>query len=144
MDGVQYYSGAINLGGITVNANNFTAVYIGYFVPKISGTYQFCDLFADNRDDFYIGSTSAFPCGNPSDASTPRNAAFTLENPYGSATNGRAVCVNITMAAGYAYPLGNVYGQKGLPAENQFKVSGPGLGTNVTDLTGFISSDSCS
>jgi hypothetical protein len=141
--GRNYYTNyQQNIGGISVDPNNFTLVATGYFVPQTSGTYQFCDLYADNRDDFYIGSTTAFPCGDPSDASTPRNAGVTLENWFGTST-GRPICVNINMVAGYSYPLRNVFGNNGVPYQNTFQVSGPGLGTNVTSLSGFISPDSC-
>ncbi|KEQ84695.1 hypothetical protein M438DRAFT_334557 [Aureobasidium pullulans EXF-150] len=143
VNGRNYYENyQQNIGGISVDPNNFTLVSTGYFVPQTSGSYQFCDRYADNRDDFYVGSSSAFPCGDSSDASTPRNAAYTIEYWFGTGT-GKVTCVNITMVAGFSYPLRNVFGNNGVPFESQFTASGPGLGTNVTDLTGFIAPDSC-
>ncbi|KAF1351784.1 hypothetical protein BDV97DRAFT_293545, partial [Delphinella strobiligena] len=143
-NGVPYYADTTKTyAGITFNPNNYTLVFTGYFVPQTTGNYQFCDLNADNRDVFYLGSTTAFACGNSSNSATPANADPFIEFWWGSSNYGSAVCRNATLTAGYYYPLRSVYGNDGLPDGLNFRISGPGLGTNVTDLSGFIAPSTC-
>ncbi|CAD0092382.1 unnamed protein product [Aureobasidium mustum] len=130
-------------GGFEYNPNNFTFVYTGYFVPQQSGSYQFCLDGADNEQAFYIGSNAAFPCGDSSNAATPRGAEPYERYWFASSEYGTADCRNMTLTAGFYYPIRVVYGNDGLPASSQFQVSGPGLGTNMIDLSGYVAPPSC-
>ncbi|KAH0339611.1 hypothetical protein KCU81_g7203, partial [Aureobasidium melanogenum] len=142
---IYYYPDAVGTyAGFDFNPNNFTIVWTGYFAPQVSGSYQFCMNYADNRQAFYIGSDNAFPCGDSANAATPTNATAFQDYWFDNPTLFLSVCQNMTLTAGFYYPIRAVYGNNGLPASSNFTVSGPGLGTNVTDLSGLIAPATCS
>lgn len=145
-DGIKtsYYNDTRAMyGGFEYNPNNFSFVWTGYFVPEHSGSYQFCLDYADNEQAFYIGSDTAFPYGDSSNAAIPRGADIYERYWFGSSDYNQFVCKNMTLTAGFYYPIRAVYGNDGLPAQSTFQVSGPGLGTNVTDLSGYVAPPTC-
>ncbi|KAK5999458.1 hypothetical protein QM012_005459 [Aureobasidium pullulans] len=74
-DLLYYYPDDVSrYGGSDFNTNNFTFVWTGYFAHRESRSYQFCLTYAGNRQAFYIGNDAAFPCGDSSNAATPRGA----------------------------------------------------------------------
>ncbi|KAH0334419.1 hypothetical protein KCU81_g9464, partial [Aureobasidium melanogenum] len=108
---IPYYADTTAMyGGFEYNPNNFTFVWTGYFVPQQSGSYQFCLDYADNEQAFYIGSDTAFPCGDSSNAATPRNAQAYERYWFASSDYNQAVCKNMTLTAGFYYPIRAVYG----------------------------------
>lgn len=125
-------------GGITYNANNFTLVWTGYFVPKQSGSYEFCTN-ADNRDSFFLGSDNAFPCGSPSQISKSNKPI--VESWYGAGEQGQK-CKSVPLVEGYYYPLRSVYGNWGLPLGLDFTVKPPGGSASKTIQDG-LAQDSC-
>lgn len=124
--------------GITYDANNFTLVFTGYFEPPQTGDYQFC-FDADNEDNVYIGSTVAFPCGDPSAA--PAGASPTVQSYY-SFSNPNNQCATIALVAGVFYPFRQVYGNYGVPSSLVASVEYPD-GTTTSDLTGYLYPASC-
>ncbi|KAH0169261.1 hypothetical protein KCU67_g3145, partial [Aureobasidium melanogenum] len=142
---IYYFPNAVgSYGGFDLDPNNFTIVWTGYFAPQESGSYQFCMNYADNRQAFFIGSDSAFPCGDSSNAATPTGATPLQDYWFYNPSLFLSVCQNMTLTAGFYYPVRAVYGNNGLPASSDFTVSGPGLGTNVTDLSGLVAPATCS
>ncbi|KAG7080943.1 PA14 domain-containing protein [Colletotrichum scovillei] len=89
------------VAGLTVDANNFTALYTGYFQPTVSGLWTICQS-ADDVSYLYLGSGSAFSCGNPSDqGGTALSSSFSYA----------PVCRTRTLVAGLLYPYREVFGQ---------------------------------
>ncbi|TPX08099.1 uncharacterized protein E0L32_010166 [Thyridium curvatum] len=137
----QYHPGLTkSYGGMTFNANNFTILFTGYFVPNVSGTYQFCTS-ADNRNELYIGSDSAFPCGDASNGATPRGAASF--DSYWFGRDNAEKCASVQMEAGFYYPLRSVYGNWGTPSSMQINIRGPNDNSASTDVAGRVSPNSC-
>ncbi|KAK1657373.1 hypothetical protein BDP55DRAFT_567340, partial [Colletotrichum godetiae] len=127
---------------ITYNANNFTLVFTGYFRPDQTGTFTFCYApDADNRDVLYLGSTSAFPCGQPSNAATPRGATPLAQ--YWFAASGNTGCVSTNLVAGFFYPIRSVFGNWGTPSSLSLVYTGPGRTTNSSDISGLGYAESC-
>ncbi|VUC32572.1 unnamed protein product [Clonostachys rosea] len=92
---------------LTVDSNNFTIEYTGYFEPQASGEYTVCTN-ADDISNLYIDSGSDVDCsgGGPFvgdfHVSTERASG-------GGDTN--QVCRTTTLVAGYLYPFREVWGQ---------------------------------
>lgn len=125
-------------GGITYDANLFTLVWTGYFVPQQSGSYEFC-TDADNRDDFFLGSDNAFPCGSPSEISKSNKP---LVESWYKPGGGDKQCKSVSLVAGYYYPLRSVYGNWGLPLSLEFTVKPPGGSASKTIEDG-LAPESC-
>ncbi|KAF4341700.1 PA14 domain protein [Fusarium beomiforme] len=138
----NYFPGLTKtFAGITFNANNFTLVFLGYFVPPTTGSYEFCTN-VDNRDAVYIGSDSAFPCGDPSNSATPRGATPLVE--YWFFRDNTTQCANVDMVQGYYYPFRSVYGNWGSPSVMTTTVKGPGDSDASSDFSGKVAPDTCS
>ncbi|KAF4451653.1 PA14 domain-containing protein [Fusarium austroafricanum] len=129
-------------GGMKFNANNFTIVFTGYFVPPKTGSYKFC-IKADNRDALYIGSDSAFPCGDASNSATQPGKTPLAEHWYGKDV-GDPNCNSIDMVEGYYYPLRSVYGNWGTPEYLTATVQGPDDDSGSSDVSGKVAPDTCS
>ncbi|KND93769.1 Flocculation protein FLO5 [Tolypocladium ophioglossoides CBS 100239] len=130
----DYYPGLNNTyEGIQYNANNFTLVFTGYYRAPATGKYRFCAQ-ADNVDNFYLGSTTAFPCDQPYNPATPRNAKPLVRNYYGRTK--RTVCANMKLIRGLYYPLRAVYGNWGTPSSLVFTVRAPD-GRERADVNDF-------
>lgn len=137
----NYYPGLTkSYGGMRFDANNFTIVFTGYFVPETTGTHTFCVNFADNRNPLYIGSDDAFPCGDASNGATPRGA--TPRADYWFARETEAQCADVEMVAGFHYPLRQVYGNWGTPSSLAVTVQGPGEEA-TSDVAGRVSNADC-
>jgi len=95
----RYDANATRLvNNLTVNANNFSLEYTGYFEPPVSGVYEIC-IAADDRTNVFINN--AIGCGP-----VPYNQ-IALQ----TASSADGNCANINLVAGYLYPFRNVYGQ---------------------------------
>lgn len=139
--GFQYYPGLTKTyGGMTFNANNFTIVFTGYFVPQETGDYTFCTT-ADNRDAIYVGSDTAFPCGDASNNATPSGANPLVD--YWFSRDDEQKCATINMVAGFYYPFRQVYGNWGTPSSLEVTVQGPGDDSASSDVTGKVSPNNC-
>lgn len=125
-------------GGMTYDANNFTLVFTGYFIPQQTGTHRFCAT-ADNRVAFYLGSGSAFPCGGSLDGTTA-GAKPLLGFWYGASED--AACGNVVLRAGHYYPIRSVFGNYGNPAVLRVDVRLPD-GRKTEDMRGMLASDVC-
>ncbi|KAM0280200.1 hypothetical protein ACHAQH_004157, partial [Verticillium albo-atrum] len=137
----QYFPGLTkSYGGITLNANNFTLVFTGYFIPETSGTYTFCIDSADNRNALFVGSDSAFPCGDASNGATPAGA--TPQAQYLVARDDSPQCADVDMVAGFYYPFRQVYGNWGPPSSLDVTVQGPGEDA-TSDVSGRVSPNDC-
>lgn len=122
--GKAYYNGykrTLN-GDITVDANNFTLVYQGYYRAPSTGTYELC-IQADNANTLFFGQGSAFECGTgePSiDAPALVLAAtgYHFKNPI--------QCGTVDLIKGRNYPVRNVMGNKNAVSMFEFTVKAPG------------------
>ncbi|KYK55808.1 hypothetical protein DCS_07772 [Drechmeria coniospora] len=112
---------------IPVDANNFTFVDQGYYVPPTTGIYTFCSL-VDNGAYLFFGDGNAFECstGIVNPASIPVLEQYYTSQPTGGSINGQK-CVTKYLVAGFAYPFRFVFGQWGVGGYfNYFTVSLPG------------------
>ncbi|MCJ1334553.1 hypothetical protein MMC10_011265 [Thelotrema lepadinum] len=121
----KYYIGwkrTVN-GGITVDANNFTLVYQGFYHATTTGTYTFCGN-SDNGINFFLGSSSAFSClnGAASDASKP---ILSVEGQ--TFTTAAKDCATANLVAGGYYPFRAVMGDWQGPASLNLTVQRPGV-----------------
>ncbi|KAG7421529.1 Topoisomerase I damage affected protein 8 [Fusarium oxysporum f. sp. rapae] len=140
--GFQYHPGLTKTyGGMTFNANTFTIVFTGYFVPPTTRSYTFC-VEADNRDALYIGSDSTFPFGDASSDTTPSGA--TPLSDYWFARDSDAKCASVDMVEGFYYPLRSVYGNWGVPTSLTTTVQGPGDSSASAEVSGKVAPDTCS
>ncbi|KAI4862360.1 Floculation protein FLO1 [Hypoxylon rubiginosum] len=119
-------------GGITVDANNFTLVYSGFYRAPATGTYSLCTS-ADNRNEIFFGDGNALDClsgAAPADA-TP--LAFSTGGNFVNGVN----CTEVDLVAGRYYPVRNVYGDWEGPSALSFTVQGPGE-DQTYDLDGDV------
>ncbi|KXX72845.1 hypothetical protein MMYC01_210659 [Madurella mycetomatis] len=107
-------------GGVTVDANNFTLVYQGFYRARETGTHVICST-ADNENDVFFGHGNAFSClnGRPSPGATPLLVAT-----GGFFQNG-LVCRNVDLIAGLYYPVRNVAGNWQGPSAFNFTIQEP-------------------
>ena len=118
-------------GDITVDANNFTLVYQGYYRAAVSGTHTFC-AYADNENDFFFGCDNAFKCigGDADPAQTPLiQSFFTL----GQDTT---ACADVDLIKGLFYPIRSVMGNYQGAASVEVTVKEPGAAEATHDFTG--------
>ncbi|KAI1762451.1 Floculation protein FLO1 [Hypoxylon sp. FL1150] len=109
-------------GGITVDANNFTLVYSGFYRAPATGTYSLCTS-ADNRNEIFFGDGNAFDCF---DGAVPADATPLAYGTGGNLVNG-VNCTDVDLVAGRYYPVRNVYGDWQGPSAFGFTVQGPGV-----------------
>ncbi|KAI1138494.1 Floculation protein FLO1 [Hypoxylon sp. FL0543] len=109
-------------GGITVDANNFTLVYSGYYRAPATGTYSLCSA-ADNRNEIFFGDGNAFDCldGDVSAEATP--LAFSTGGNFVNPVN----CTDVDLVEGGYYPVRNVMGDWEGPSAFSFTIEGPGV-----------------
>lgn len=138
----RYFPGLTQTyGGITYNANNFTLVFTGYFVPTQTGTHTFCARYVDNRDTFYLGSDNAFPCGSASNGAVNPAAKPLLDRWFGSKSS--IPCGSEHLVAGFYYPIRSVFGNWGTASQLNFTVTTPD-GVEREDVGAMLHPDSCS
>ncbi|KAL2126116.1 hypothetical protein VTI74DRAFT_1667 [Chaetomium olivicolor] len=127
-------------GGVTVDANNFTVVYQGFYRAPKTGTYNICST-ADNENDVFFGHGNAFSCidGKPSAAAKPL-----LVTTGGYFQNG-LVCKNVDLVGGLYYPVRNVMGNHQGPSAFNFTIQEPGVpfGKRTNDFTGSVYPRKC-
>ncbi|GAB1315660.1 Floculation protein FLO1 [Madurella fahalii] len=120
-------------GGVTVDANNFTLVYQGFYRARRTGVHAICST-ADNENDVFFGHGNAFSClnGRPSP-----DAAPLLVSTGGFFQNG-LVCRNVDLIAGLYYPVRNVMGNWQGPSAFNFTIQEPGVAfeSRTNDFTG--------
>ncbi|TWU73787.1 hypothetical protein ED733_004040 [Metarhizium rileyi] len=92
-------------GGITVDANNFTLVYSGFYRAPETGRHTLCTT-ADNENDVFFGHGSAFSC---LDGRVDTNAKPLVVSTGGSFING-IKCADLDLIEGAYYPLRSVMG----------------------------------
>jgi hypothetical protein len=125
---------------VTVDANNFTVVYQGFYRAPKTGTYNLCST-ADNENDVFFGHGNAFSCidGKPSAAAKPL-----LVTTGGNFQNG-LVCKSVDLVAGLYYPVRNVMGNYQGPSAFNFTIQEPGvaLEERTNDFTGRVYPRKC-
>lgn len=88
---------------LTVDANNFSLEYTGYYEPTLSGVYTFCQL-SDDKSEIYVSNTGV-NCGPVTSDQIPLSSTtLTAGSQY-------PICANISLVAGSLYPLRVTYGQ---------------------------------
>lgn len=112
----------ITNGGVTVDANNFTLVYQGFYRAPATGTYQLCAT-ADNEDAVYFGAGNAFSC---SDGTAPADATPLFTSTGANFING-INCTNVDLVEGFYYPVRNVMGNWQGPSAFNFTIQAPGV-----------------
>lgn len=123
-------------GGITVDANNFTLVYHGFYRAPTTGQYTICTN-SDNENDVYFGAGNAFNCldGASGDAADPvLTSGFDL-----SVTP----CTTITLTGGAYYPIRSVMGNWQGPSSLSLTIQAPGATTGTSDFTGLVYPQDC-
>lgn len=138
LPGAPYYVGyrrATN-GGITVDANNFTLVYEGFYRARATGPHALCAT-ADNEADVFFGHGDAFSCldGRASAAA----AAPLLAATGGFYVNG-LVCKNVDLVSGLYYPVRAVMGNWQGPSAFNLTIQEPGvaLENRTNDFSGRV------
>ncbi|KAH8156738.1 hypothetical protein CIB48_g11511 [Xylaria polymorpha] len=127
-------------GGITVNANNFTLVYYGFYLAPSTGLFTICSS-SDNENDMFLGRGSAFSCddGKPSTNAAP--LAVSTGGSYVNPIN----CTDVYLNQGRYYPIRNVMGNYGGPSALNFTVWEPNVPweDRKHNLTGDVYPLSC-
>lgn len=126
----------ITYAGMTFNTFNFTLTYNAYFGPPTTGTYTFC-IAADDVDNFYLGSDTAFPCSSPSTPVAGATPFFSIENQNGQ------VCKPVQLVAGAFYPIRSIYGQLGGPYKYTVDITYPGASAPQSDVSPNLYSAFC-
>ncbi|GAM37854.1 hypothetical protein TCE0_033r08125 [Talaromyces pinophilus] len=137
---VPYYVGytrEVN-GGITVDGNNYTLVYYGFYRAPSSGNYTICNS-ADNTDYSYLGGGDAFDCydGKPNATATPLSGASA-----GSYYNNPVSCGTVYLVAGEFYPIRSVMGNGDAVSAFNLTIQAPG-GIGEHDNAGYLYPVSC-
>jgi hypothetical protein len=127
-------------GGVTVDANNFTVVYEGFYRAPTTGTYSLCAT-ADNEDDVFFGHGNALNC---LDGKAPADAKPLLSTTGGNYING-IVCKTVDLVAGWYYPVRNVMGNYQGPSAFNFTIQAPGVAEadRTHDFAGLVYPLSC-
>ncbi|KAK1462464.1 hypothetical protein CCUS01_08651 [Colletotrichum cuscutae] len=115
------------VAGLTVDANNFTATWTGYFEPPLSGSWRICTL-GDDEVSLFLGNGEAFTCGNSGDS-----GSLALAANYG----GGYTCSARILTAGLLYPYRAVYGQIRSESVMTILFQPPG-GQNTTDFPFYL------
>jgi hypothetical protein len=127
-------------GGITVNANNFTLVYSGFYRAPSTGIFTLCSS-ADNENDIFFGRGNAFSCdsGDVSPDATP--LVVSRGGNYVNPIN----CTDVFLVQGQYYPVRNVMGNFGGPSAFDFTIWEPGVPfeDRTNDFTGEVYPLSC-
>lgn len=109
-------------GGVSVDANNFTVVYQGFYRAPATGTFELCAT-ADNEDAVFFGAGNAFDCldGKPSASASP--VVITTGAGFINGIN----CTNVDLVKGFYYPVRNVMGNWQGPSAFNFTIDAPGV-----------------
>ncbi len=92
-------------GGLTVDANNFTLVYAGFYRAPESGVFKLCTT-ADNENDVFFGHGVAFDCVTGKADPGARPVIVSTGGNYVNGIN----CTDVSLAEGEYYPLRSVMG----------------------------------
>jgi hypothetical protein len=127
-------------GGVTVDANNFTLVYHGFYRARKTGAHTVCTT-ADNRNEVFFGHGNAFSCldGKPSPSAEPL-----LVTTGGNYING-IVCMDVNLIAGLYYPVRNVMGNWQGPSAFNFTIKEPDVAfeSRTNDFSGHVYPSNC-
>ncbi|KAI0405117.1 hypothetical protein F4802DRAFT_199186 [Xylaria palmicola] len=127
-------------GGVTVNANNFTLVYSGFYRAPVTGLYSLCSS-SDNQNDVFFGRGSAFSCDSGLAPAGPRPLVTSLGGNLVNPTT----CVDVYLFGGRYYPVRNVMGNYGGPSAFNFTIWEPNepYDAKTNDFTGSVFPLSC-
>jgi hypothetical protein len=127
-------------GGITVDANNFTLVYSGFYRAPATGKYTLCST-ADNENDVFFGHGNAFSCLDGSVDTTVKPIVVTTG---GSFVNG-IKCADLNLVKGAYYPLRSVMGDWQGPSAFNLTMQVPGqrFEDRGNDYTGVVYPTTC-
>ncbi|KAJ3580485.1 hypothetical protein NPX13_g79 [Xylaria arbuscula] len=127
-------------GGLTVNANNFTLVYYGFYRAPSTGIFTICTS-SDNENDVFFGRNNAFSCddGKPSPNANP------LHVSRGGSYMNPINCTDVSLIEGRYYPVRSVLGNYGGPSAFNFTIWEPNVSfeDRKNDFTGSVYPLSC-
>ncbi|KAI1193921.1 hypothetical protein F5X97DRAFT_312521 [Nemania serpens] len=98
-------------GGLTVNANNFTLVYSGFYRAPTTGLFTICSS-SDNENDLFFGRGAAFSC----DTGEPWADAQPLHISTGGFLMNPINCTDIYLVQDRYYPIRSVLGNYNGPS----------------------------
>lgn len=131
------YTREVN-GGITVDGNNYTLVYSGFYRAPSSGNYTICSS-ADNADYSYLGGGDAFDCigGKPNATATPLN-----DTSAGGYYNNPVSCGTVYLVVAEFYPIRRVFGNGDAVSAFNLTIQAPG-GIGENDNAGYLYPVNC-
>lgn len=107
-------------GGISVDANNFTLVYTGFYAAPETGRYSLCTT-ADNENDVFFGHGNAFSCV---DGATDVSVKPLVVSTGGNYINGLK-CADVDLVKGAWYPIRTVMGNWQGPSAFNLTIKAP-------------------
>jgi hypothetical protein len=127
-------------GGITVNANNFTLVYSGFYRAPTTGVYTLCSS-ADNENDIFFGRGNAFSCDIGEPSPNVRPVVVSTGGFFVNPIN----CTNVYLVQGRYYPVRNVMGNYNGPSAFNFTIWEPEIPfeERTNDFAGNVYPLSC-
>ncbi|KAI0967169.1 hypothetical protein F4678DRAFT_254271 [Xylaria arbuscula] len=127
-------------GGVIVNANNFTLVYYGFYVPPSTGIFTICTS-ADNENDVFLGKGNAYSC----DTGKPSADAQPLQVTTGGSYVNPINCTDVYLYEGLYYPIRSVMGNYGGPSAFNLTIWEPDVPfeDREHDFTGSVYPLSC-
>ncbi|KAI1146348.1 hypothetical protein F4825DRAFT_440975 [Nemania diffusa] len=127
-------------GGITVNANNFTLVYYGFYRAPSTGLFTICSS-ADNENDMFFGRGDAFSCDSGAPSADAKPLAVSTGGSYINPIN----CTDVYLFQGRYYPIRNVVGNYQGPSAFNYTIWEPNVPfeERKNDFTGNVYPLSC-
>ncbi|KAI1184298.1 hypothetical protein F5B17DRAFT_412537 [Nemania serpens] len=92
-------------GGLTVNANNFTLVYSGFYRAPTTGLFTICSS-SDNENAVFFGRGTAFSCDSGEPSADAQPLLISTGGFFMNAIN----CTDIYLVQDRYYPIRSVMG----------------------------------